>query len=184
MDPREEQRRARLIRQLEVFRRDRAAVLAELAALEPSWLAARLRVGKWSILEIVEHLVLAERSVFAPAFRPGPLPALERRLSHHLRFFAVRWTLRLHIPVPVPARELEPHGQLSLVELGRQWEQDLGALRCRAENLAAPLLAAPLFEHPVAGPLTFEQALELSRIHFDGHLRQIRERLERLAPPP
>ena len=177
MNPIEARSRAGLLRRLDAFRRDREDLLEELALLEPAWLTARPLAGKWSILEIVEHLVLAERSVFAHATEPSKLVPHERRPRHHFRRFAVRWTLRLKIPVSVPAREMEPHGETSLAELRRLWEMDLAALLSCAEKLAEHLLRAPIFVHLVGGPLSFEEALDFGQIHFEGHLHQIRERL-------
>jgi DinB superfamily len=52
----------RLDQRLRAFNEMRGALLDEMEALDPAKLVARPRVGKWSILEIVEHLVLAERS--------------------------------------------------------------------------------------------------------------------------
>ena len=36
-----------------------------------------------------------------------------------------------------------------------------------------------VFEHPVAGPLTVEQAVRMDQVHLETHVRQIR-RLQRL----
>jgi hypothetical protein len=36
-----------------------------------------------------------------------------------------------------------------------------------------------VFEHPIAGPLSVEQALHMDQVHLDTHVRQIR-RLQRL----
>jgi hypothetical protein len=52
-----------LTRRLQAFDDRRNALLDEMEALEPGKLLARPIPGKWSILEIVEHLVLAERVV-------------------------------------------------------------------------------------------------------------------------
>jgi Tol biopolymer transport system component len=54
----------RLNEKLQAFDAQRNALLDEMAAVEPSKLVARPLPGKWSMLEIIEHLVLAERSVF------------------------------------------------------------------------------------------------------------------------
>jgi hypothetical protein len=53
----------RLDKRLHALNEERGALVDEIEALDPATLVARPRVGKWSILEVIEHLVLAERAV-------------------------------------------------------------------------------------------------------------------------
>jgi hypothetical protein len=43
----------------------RGTLLDEMEALDPAALVAKPLAGKWSMLEIIDHLVLAERDVSA-----------------------------------------------------------------------------------------------------------------------
>jgi hypothetical protein len=52
----------RLDKRLQVQRKA-GALLDVMAAPDPAKLVAKPLAGKWSILEIIEHLILAERAV-------------------------------------------------------------------------------------------------------------------------
>jgi hypothetical protein len=53
----------KLDKRLQTFNEKRGALLDEMGAVDPAKLVAKPLAGKWSMLEIIEHLVLAERAV-------------------------------------------------------------------------------------------------------------------------
>lgn len=148
----------------------RNALLDELASLTPENLARRPVPGKWSILEIVEHLVISEREVVR--FPAGP--ARPRRLKHRFAYWAVFFVLRFRVRVKVPSPKMLPQGEWSLSEARRQWDENLAQIRAYAAGLGHPELRRAVFRHPVAGPITLGQALTLGLLHLEDHTRQIR----------
>ncbi len=169
----------RLAKRLQAFNEKRGALLDEMEALDPAKLVAKPLAGKWSILEIIEHLVLAERVVFQGLPEPSRLSQRERRLKHRFSYLIVMFVLRYGIHVQVPSPAMVPQGDRSLDELRRLWDENqrwLGAYIGRSNHTG---LRRPVFGHPVAGPLSVEQAVHMDQVHLDTHLRQIR-RLQRL----
>jgi hypothetical protein len=164
---------------LEAFDAARLALLDELESLGPAVLTARPRAGKWSILEIVEHLVLAERAVFKGMPDPSRLEAAERGPGSHARYLLVMFVLKAGIPVRAPSRRMLPQGGRSLAELRRMWDENRAWLLSVLDVLGPDGPGKAVFEHPVAGPLTVDQAARMVRVHFAGHVKQIR-RLQRL----
>jgi len=151
----------------------RQALLGDLEGLSPEVLQARPRPEAWSILEIFEHLVVAE-SVILHGLPPYPeLEAKPRTLAHRIKFLLVSLVLRWRIPVKVPTRRMLPTGQRSLGELRVTWDGHLAWLRglVSAHGEAARTWAC--FTHPVAGPITLAQALRLDLLHLQIHHRQI-----------
>lgn len=73
---------------IRAFNSSRCALLNELAKLNSATLAARPLAGEGSQIEIVEHLVLAERAIFQglPEFA-----LLSRSSAISGRAFAMRW---------------------------------------------------------------------------------------------
>ena len=62
----------RLENRLQAFNEKRGALLDEMGALDPVKLVAKPLSGKWSMLEIIEHLVVAKgRSCRACPSRRG-----------------------------------------------------------------------------------------------------------------
>lgn len=154
----------------------RVRLQQRISGLEPHVVTARPRPDKWSILEIVEHLVLSERVVF------GPLDALEQRtprarsLGNRALYWVVMFILRFDIPVKVPSAALLPEGARSVESLWTQWEASHAALRRSVEASDTRVRRHALFSHPVAGPMTMADTLRMLEVHLDRHIRQI-ERL-------
>jgi hypothetical protein len=169
----------RLDERLQAFNEKRRALLEEMGALDSATLVAKPLAGKWSILEIIEHLVVAERAVLQGLPEPSRLREHERRLTHRFRYVIVMFVLKSGIPVQVPSPAMVPHGDRSLGELHRLWDEKQDWLRAYIDRLDHRGFRRAVFEHPVAGPLSVEQALHMGQVHLATHVRQIR-RLQRL----
>ncbi len=166
----------RQIRSLDIRRN---ALLDELAPLDLAVLGRRPAAGKWSILEIVEHLVLSEREVcrFPGAAERAEGPERPRRLKHRLAYLVVFLVLRFRIRVKAPSARMLPQGEWSLADSRREWDENLNQLRAFASGLDRKALGRAVFKHPAAGPITLSQALTLGLLHVEDHARQI-ERLK------
>jgi hypothetical protein len=173
----------RLHQRLRAFNDRRGVLLDEMASLDPASLVAKPLPGKWSILEILEHLVLAERAVLQGL--PDPVRLIERKrtLKHRVRYVLVMFVLKFGIPVEVPSPAMVPCGRRGLAELRRLWDENQAWLRAYVDRLDRKGVRRAVFEHPVAGPLTPEQAVHIDQVHLDTHIRQIR-RLQRLLATP
>jgi DinB superfamily len=169
----------RLDKRLRAFDEKRRALLDEMGALDPATLVARPLAGKWSMLEIIEHLVLAERAVLQGLPELSRLREQERRLKHRFSYAIVMVVLRCSIPVRVPSPAMIPQGDRSLGELRRLWDESQEWLRAYIDRLDRRGFRRAVFEHPVAGPLSVKQALHMGQVDLDTHVRQIR-RLQRL----
>ncbi|MFN7957388.1 MAG: DinB family protein [Holophagaceae bacterium] len=154
----------------------RQALLDSLDALSPEALQARPAPGTWSILEIVEHLVVAEQVILQGLPDPTTLVDRPRTLRQRCLYPVVALVLRLRIPVKAPSRRMLPTGKLSLADLRERWEATSRWLRAYAEGLPPDGAGQAVFMHPVSGPLTLAQALRLGRLHLEVHARQIQSR--------
>jgi len=166
--------------QLNVWVDDRRKLLEEVEGLEPERLVARPLAGKWSILEIVEHLVLGDRDVLQGLPEPANLVDRRRELKHRVSYPLVMLVLACHIPAKVASPRMIPRGESSVAELRREWDEIQRWLRSYVGQLDRGDLAKSVFAHPIAGPLTLGQALHMGALHMATHTRQIR-RLESLT---
>ena len=166
--------REELQRQLDQLDKQRHALLDGLETLTAEQVAFTPGPGKWSIGQVIEHLVISEREIFKCV--PGQsqkgqgISSLRNRISYIL----VAAILKLGLPVPVVSHEMEPEGRSSMTELYRQWDENHRWLRSFVEKLPAEDLDRPVFCHPVAGSLTFAQSIQMDRLHLNTHLRQIK----------
>lgn len=159
---------------LEKLEATRRALLADLQELPPARLSARPRPDKWSILEIVEHLVLAERAILQEMPDATALVARPRTVAHHVKYWVVLAVLRFSIPVKVPAPGMHPRGRSTLAELAQQWDANSQWLHAYAASQDAHGLRLAVFTHPIAGPLTLPQTLRTAAYHVAVHAAQIR----------
>ena len=164
---------------LQAFDDTRRGLLDEMEALDPALLVAKPVAGKWSMIEIIEHLVLAERAVFKGLPDPSRLVENRRDLGHRGRYLLVMFILTSSIRVRVPSPAMVPQGDRGLAELRRLWDESQRWLRSCIAHLGPGAGGKAVFEHPIAGPLTVSQAVRMGQVHVEGHVRQIR-RLRRL----
>lgn len=174
-------RRARLMARLFKIDQQRRALLDRLRGLPEESLSARPIPDKWSIIEILEHLVLSERDVFHGLPEPSELTSQKRTPKDRVAYWIVLTVLGLRIPVKAPSPKAIPAGRTSFAELRRQWDYNYEWLESFVKELPAESLNEACFSHPIAGPLTLEQALRMGRIHLALHTSQIEERLRILA---
>jgi hypothetical protein len=160
-------------RTLAAYDARRSALLNELAALPVTVITAHPRADKWSMLEIIEHIIRAERVVFDGVATPDRLIARSRTVASRMRSMIVQSVLRLDIPVEAPSKKMLPTGTRSLAELRAHWDENSAWLAAYAVRIGARGIDLAVFSHPVIGPLTFAQSLRLRRVHLDRHTRQI-----------
>ena len=158
-----------------MYDRTRRALMDDLAGLNDDQLRVKPGPSEWSILQIVQHMVLAERDVMQYLPEPKELIVRKRSLRARIFYVVVLFILRWGIRVPVPSKGMEPDGNTSLSELRQQWDENLRWFRGYLDTLKPDDLKRAVFSHPIAGPLTGPQAGTLAQYHFDAHLRQIKK---------
>ena len=168
--------------QLELYDQRRNTLLEELAGLKNDQLQKRPGPRKWSILDIVQHMVLAETHVLQNLPEPEKLVDRNQGLREWLSYRIVYIVLRWNLPVPVPSEDMTPDSHTSLLELRQKWNENLHWLRSYLAAIRPEDVKHAVFSHPVTGPLTVMQAGRLAQLHFDTHLRQIRKIMDRIGP--
>jgi len=164
----------RLTSRLKRYDRSRRALFEELATLPPEKLTEIDGPGKWSILQVVQHMIRAESSVLQN--RPDPTRLLPKNLSMraHLGYLAVLFVLLFDIPVPVPDSGMAPNdNDLSLKKLKNEWDQNIVWLKDYINHLTTTSAKQAVFSHPVTGPLTPARALRIAQLHLNTHKRHI-----------
>ena len=158
-----------------MYDRTRLALLDDLAVLNDDQLRKKPSPSEWSILQIVQHMVLAEQGVMQYLPEPEELIDRKRGLRARIFYVVVLLILRWNIRVPVPSKGMVPDGNTSLSELRQQWDVNMRWFREYVDSLEPEDLKRAVFSHPIAGPLTGPQAGKLAQYHFEAHLRQIKK---------
>ena len=159
--------------QLEVYDQNRKALLDDLERLNDDQLRRKPGPNQWSILQIVQHMVLAERDVMQYLPEPEELISRKRGLRARIFYLVVLLILKWNIRVPVPSEGMVPDGNTSLSDLRQQWDENLRWFRGYLDTVKPKDLKRAVFSHPIAGPLTGPQAGKMAQYHFDVHFRQL-----------
>lgn len=160
--------------------RKRLALLEKLAAMAPEDLARKPFPKRWSLLQVLQHIILAEHEVLQGMPDPSKLVPRKRNPLQYINYLIVMLILKWDIPVPVPSSGMVPDGNTTLPGLREQWDRNFQWLKMYGNGLTAETARQAVFNHPVIGPLTPAQALELGRLHLESHTRHINRILRQL----
>jgi hypothetical protein len=158
----------------------RQVVFELLYALSADQITFRVGPGRWSILMVLEHVVVAEELVLAE-IRTGRAEPAGSAAKSPEAFHLVIKALEKDTPVEVPLPQLEPTGTVVLDDLIIRWEAARTGLRQGLEQILPEAVATPICRHPAAGPMDARETLEFLAVHLDHHLRQIRRISESFA---
>lgn len=165
----------RLRTRFDRLERQRVALLAGLARQNPATLAYQPAPGAWSILQVVEHLVIAEEEVMSLVEKRPPKPvALGERIRSAIVLRIVYRVLSSRRRLKVPLPTLNPSGEhIDLQELARRWVEVRGRMERALEPVTRATRKDRPIGHPIAKWLTWDQGLEFLFRHVRHHEKQI-----------
>lgn len=137
--------------------------------------------GKWSIAQIVAHLITAERLSIQYMQKKiqGVEQAGDSGIVEELKLIVLIISQRLpfRFKAPKMVKELTPTLS-SLPELTAEWDRVRTDLKQLLEKIPDHLVKRKIYKHVVAGKLNSRQAVLFFREHLIHHLPQI-QRLAR-----
>jgi uncharacterized damage-inducible protein DinB len=151
----------------------RRVLIHKVRSLEPERLKHRSGPDRWSILEDIQHMVLAEQKTVLKA--RSDLDSEEKNPD---MFKMVLQVLDQDLVVDVPDPDMVPDGNATLEDLIQDWEQARKRLLQFLEGCGPEDLERPVSRHPVTGPLTVVECLRLIDSHFNHHRRRIEAAIE------
>ncbi|MFL5496695.1 MAG: DinB family protein [Gemmatimonadales bacterium] len=167
-----------MLRQLERrfarLERQRAALLRELHGMRPARLAFHPSPGKWSALDLVEHLVLAEEAVLRGIPDRPPTRSLADGARAAMVLPLLYLTFARGVRLRAPTRDVLPVGGSSLPQLEARWTRARANLRAVLQLMGPEDLSRPFFRHPVIGWLTTLEGLGFLERHAAHHLQQVK----------
>ncbi|MBF9254984.1 DinB family protein [Pontibacter sp. 172403-2] len=153
----------------------RNLLLDELEGLGDNLLNTYPAAGKWSINQIIAHLVLAEKQtvnyVEHKIARQAELHSAT--LSNSIKSFLLTLALKSGRKYKAPESVATVPAISSLPVLRSEWDQVRFKLEDVLSELPQDLSNKCLFRHPHIGPLTMQQTLTFLQDHFNHHLRQV-----------
>jgi uncharacterized damage-inducible protein DinB len=162
-----------LARRFERLESARHEVESEFASLSREQLAFRPHAGSWTLVEVLDHIVLVERTVLGGARKPG----VNRSQWRHkpLRRFLtwVVFGLGIRIRVPSRVKQVVPQTNPDPAEVLARWKEVRADMRSFLETLESAQLGDLAIKHPIAGPFAYRNFLAFLEWHLKHHRRQI-----------
>lgn len=151
----------------------RSQLFQQLDELSDEILCYKAGPDKWSIVEVIEHLVIAEEDLLQQLSSNIPVSTLDPASKTPDRHRMVIQVMEQDIEVDVPDKRAEPQGRLTLAELINQWDDIRQKLPGLLAEISAENKNNPVYQHPYGGPLEIIDALQFIEVHFDNHMRHI-----------
>jgi len=149
----------------------RDALLHKLASLSMDALNFKAGPDKWSVVEVVEHLVIAEDDLLNQISTQAP--PFDSKSRSPEKYKTVIKVMERDIPVDVPDERAVPQGRLTANELLSRWEDIRQKLRDFLAGINLENKDNLVYRHPFAGPLDISETLHFFDVHFDNHMRHI-----------
>lgn len=165
---------ARLRRNLAKLNEQTQHLFAELQHWSPERLRFRAELESWSVLDILDHLVLTERAVLAVMrqnLNAGNVINLRDRLRNLFVNGIMMLPTRLQVPTSVTFL-LPSRTRVDLCGLRSEWDADRKALSTFLEGLSSADRRKGVFRHPVGGWTTPNGGLVFLRLHLHHHRYQ------------
>ncbi|UTW65691.1 DinB family protein [bacterium SCSIO 12643] len=157
----------------------RISLVNKLNNLDPVKLEFSEGAQRWSILNVVEHLVLSEESSVNYALKKIQEIESLKGVSFKSRVYSLILSTVLKFNLKFKAPEVAKPGvnPVTLDELNARWE----ATRVQLYNLSAEspdVLNKGILKHPFVGKMNFNQMLQFFEAHFEHHIVQINRLVE------
>lgn len=156
------------------------ALLATVSRLDEEQLHFRSSPSAWSVIQVVDHVGRAESGCVRSMRRCAGQLSARRSLRYTLGFKLLELVFRFGIRVKNPVPEAEPQLDPQPVEVLTTWDRTREDLHEFLDRLPEEGLGWGAIHHPLAGPFTVEECLQLLQRHLRHHSRQ----LERIRQEP
>ena len=135
---------------------------------------------KWSVLQILYHVWLAEISSekYIRTKIQYPETIIKTPFSSYIKAFLTKYLLLIGFTINAPKITAEFPEKISLKELEKNWKHSRSSfskliLELNQKNLSRKAI----FRHALMGRINLSLTLYFFKIHFNHHLKQINKRL-------
>ncbi len=154
---------------------ERRELMLRLNGLTPAQLRFQPAPTRWSLLQVVDHLVLVERAMTKDARERLLQPARTVTPREYIMTFVVLCVMKssIRIKTPAGASNVTPRQNTSLNSVANEWSRTRDDLEHLLEELSPERQASAIFRHPVSGGMTPYRGLKFIRAHISHHGAQI-----------
>ena len=135
---------------------------------------------KWSVLQIIYHIWLAEISSekYIRTKIQYPETVINTPLLSYVKALLTKYFLLLGLTIKAPDITANFPNKISLEELQSNWKKSRSSLSGLINELEQKKLAdKAIFRHPLMGRINLSLTLYFFELHFNHHVRQINKRI-------
>ena len=130
--------------------------------------------GKWSIVEVLQHVIWAEEGAYRYMMKKNQAESLPKAgIGASLRALTLKIALKLPIKYQAPEQAATPDPAAAYAEIKSKWEDARKNLQAFLDALPPERLDVVIFRHPFAGYFNIHHTLTFFEEHFQHHLLQI-----------
>ena len=163
--------------------KSRNKLLDELEGLDDVLLNTCPAEGKWSIGQIVAHLLIVEqRTVGYIRHKIAKDEELSSSsVKNMINSILLKLALSSGMKFKAPQVIASVPDEVSLTSIRTEWDEARYEMEDMLTELSPALLDKCLFRHPYAGMLSISQTLSFLQDHFNHHLQQIHHLKQQLT---
>lgn len=164
----------RLLSRLDRMERRKRDIERLLDSMSPAQRDFRPSEDAWSVAQVVDHVIRVERAVLEGARKPGVNRAMRINAAGQAKLFLV---IGLGVRVRVPRKvghvkaDTKP---IDVDDLRGRWTALRNEWREFVADFPGGRDGEMAVRHPIAGPLSYRQALWFLDGHLRHHMRQIK----------
>lgn len=162
-----------LAERLVVLDEVRGSFLAPIRSATDVQRSFRPTPDTWSMLDVTEHLVLAEEKSLLGMLK-GPPPGTWVTPVARVRMAMVLLVMKSDLRVKVPVARVLPTGNATLAELETRWMEVRRELESFLSSITEAEDRAARFRHPIGGWVTVGKGVTFYAAHIRHHARQVR----------
>ena len=152
-------------------------ILIDFNDLSQDQLNFKMKTKNWSLLQIVEHIILAETGTINYVNKKllGKESLKNSGFFSFLRSKTLNYFMNSGIRFKARVETTLPAEQPNLKEITLKWDIARNAIKRLIDASDETLLQKQIFKHPLAGRINGLQMLEFLQIHLKRHFKQIVE---------
>ncbi len=165
-----------LQRRFERLEKTRTDFLERVQSLRPEQRAFSPNDRSWSLLQVIEHLIISEEQTTHIVEKQLANPKLPDRGRWHapIRMATMKLVMRLPLKFKIPTDRVAPSQSPDFTQLKARWDAVRQQMQRILVSVQKPQRHLPVFRHPFFGHMDVEQVLLFLQEHFDHHMQQVR----------
>ncbi|MDQ7054757.1 MAG: DinB family protein [candidate division KSB1 bacterium] len=165
-----------LQRRFDRLEKTRTDFLRRVQSLHPEQRAFSPNDRSWSLLQVIEHLIISEEQTIRIVEKQLANPKLPNRGRWHapIRMATMKLVMRLPLKFKIPTDRVAPSPSPDFAQLKSRWDTVRQQMQRTLKSVQEPQLHLPVFRHPFFGHMDVGQVVLFLQEHFDHHMQQAR----------